>query len=145
VVYRCPKAPAGRAGRHERSWQARTRDLANTAGIFRTNRCFSTSASAASTSLLRSTSPECAATRASDAGLTTTDLTIGTKATCSRHLSRQLSRYRWAKLIARVYETDPLQCGVRERCCPLECAAEIWLVFRMKLPFEAPFLAQMAL
>ncbi len=39
--------------------------------------------------------------------LTTSDLTIGPEASFAHHQSR----YGWAKLIARVYETDPLQCG----------------------------------
>jgi hypothetical protein len=40
-----------------------------------------------------------------------TDPTIGTDGNAARQLSRPLSRYSWAKLIARVFETDPLQCG----------------------------------
>jgi hypothetical protein len=38
-----------------------------------------------------------------------TDPTIGPKVSFARHLSR----YSWAKLIARVYETDPLLCSHR--------------------------------
>jgi hypothetical protein len=43
-----------------------------------------------------------------------TDPTIGPKANLARHLSR----YSWAKLIARVCETDPLSCG--------HCGERMW-------------------
>jgi hypothetical protein len=68
---------------------------------------------------------------------------IGAKSTCTCHLSRQLSRYSWAKLIARVYETDPLQCG---RCggrmkiiAFVMQASEIrQILAHVGLPVEAP-------
>jgi Putative transposase len=51
----------------------------------------------------------------STAELAPADPTIGTDGNAARQLSCQLScqlsRYSWAKLIARVFETDPLQCG----------------------------------
>jgi hypothetical protein len=65
--------------------------------------------------------------------LTTSDLTIGTKA----------SRYSWAKLIARVSETDPLQrgcCGGRMKIIAFVVqASQIrQILAHVGLPTEAP-------
>jgi hypothetical protein len=122
IIYRCPKAPAGEKGgtspgskrEHEivltpLEFIARIAALIPPPrqhrhryyGVLAPNAPQRGQVTPQVTSVVTSTEGD------SFSALTSTALTIGTKSTCVRHLSR----YGWAKLIARVYETDPLQCG----------------------------------
>jgi hypothetical protein len=126
IIYRCPKAPAGEQGgtsvggkREHEIVLMPLEFIARIAALVpppRQHRHRYYGVLAPNASQRGQVTPQVipgvtAAEGDSISPLTTSDPTIGPKASSAHHQSRQLSRYGWAKLIARVYETDPLQCG----------------------------------
>jgi hypothetical protein len=126
-----PKVIGGRAERYEylygSKWQTRARAGFHAAGIHRPNRGFGILAAPAPTLFSRCINDGVIAPNALQRGRVTptvlplvtpiedgytvnaspTDPRTETKANSARHLTR----YSWARLIARVYETNSLRCG----------------------------------
>jgi Putative transposase len=126
IIYRCPKAPAGEqggtsvAGKREHEIVLTPLEfIARIAALVpppRQHRHRYYGELASNAPHCGQVTPEVITAVTATGGdsffpLTTTDPTIESKASSAHHQSRQLSRYSWAKLIARVYETDPLLCG----------------------------------